>query len=88
MNTTLSVLALPKTIFPSAPPAKVTIPTKNELPVTDKAPPTFTSEANVDTPDTSTLSRSVCPSTSKSPLRSVPPDTVTELRVPSEVMFG
>ena len=88
MNITLSVLALPKTIFPSAPPAKVTIPTKNELPVTDKAPPTFTSEANVANSATFRTSRSVCPSTSRSPLRSVPPDTVTELRVPSEVMFG
>ena len=29
----------------------------------------------------------VCPSTSRSPLRSARPDTTTELRVPSEVML-
>ena len=43
LNTTLSVAASPRTIFPSVPAANVTTPTKNELPVTDNPPPTFTS---------------------------------------------
>ena len=43
LKITLSVSALPITILPSPPPEKVTIPTKKALPVTDNAPPTFTS---------------------------------------------
>ena len=40
LNTTLSVAASPRIIFPSVPPANVTTPTKNELPVTDNPAPT------------------------------------------------
>ena len=40
LNTTLSPGASPRVIVPSVPPAKVTTPTKNELPVTDNPNPT------------------------------------------------
>ena len=40
LNTILSDALSPRTRFPSVPAAKVTTPTKNELPVTDNPAPT------------------------------------------------
>ena len=40
LNTILSAALSPKTMLPSVPAAKVTTPTKNELPVTDSPAPT------------------------------------------------
>ena len=40
LNTMLSDAVSPRTMLPSVPAAKVTIPTKNELPVTDNPAPT------------------------------------------------
>ena len=82
LNTTLSVAASPRTIFPSVPAANVTTPTKYELPVTDNPPPTFTLFSNVVIPVTFkvslmlVISSSVLPSTSKSPLASMAPTKV------------
>ena len=43
------------------------------------------SEVNVETPETFKLSNSVCPSTSRSLLALIVPDTVNEVSVPKDV---